>query len=113
MMTRLQRALDIFSTGLQQTQHVHPLTGRFELPEVDVDQNKVDDSGAVPFSFFWFEDVAFLQAFTVKNFGVDLRKGELVHSSPLLCKQKLLRRKFTNQKCFHWFYLFCIGIFIT
>lgn len=66
------------------------LTRRFELPEVDVDQDEVDDRRAVLFSFLWFEDVAFLQALAVKDFGVDLGERELVHPSPLLRKQKLL-----------------------
>jgi len=64
---------------------MHTLTRRFELPEVNVDQNKVDDSRAVLFAFSWFEDVAFFQTLPVKDFGVDLGERELVHSGPLFC----------------------------
>lgn len=77
---------------------MHILTGCLECSEVDVDQDKVDDSRAVLFSFFWFEDVAFLQALAVEDFGVDLGERELVHSSPLFCQQELLSHTFTNQK---------------
>lgn len=45
----------------------------------------MDDSGAVLFAFFWFEDVAFLQALSVEDFGVNLGEWELVHSSPFFC----------------------------
>lgn len=64
---------------------MHILTRCFELPEVDVDQDKVDDSRAVFFSFLGFEDVALLQALAVEDFGIDLGKRQLVHSSPLFC----------------------------
>lgn len=61
------------------------LTRCFEFPEVDVDQDKVNDSRAVLFPLLWFEDVAFLQSLAVKDFWVNLGKWELVHSSPLFC----------------------------
>ena len=77
---------------------MYVLTGGFELPKVDVDQHKVDDGGAILFPLFWFEDVAFFQALSVKNFGVDLGKGKFVHPSPLLCKQKFLECKFKKLK---------------
>lgn len=88
----------IFSSShmLWKPPHMHILTRCLELPEVDVDQDKVDDSRAVLFAFFWFEHVAFLQALAVKDFGVDLGEGKLVHSSPLLCQQQLLWHTFTN-----------------
>lgn len=69
---------------------MHILTRRLETPEVDVDQDKVDDSGAVLFTLPGFEHVAFLEAFAVKDFGIDLGERELVHSSPLFCQQELL-----------------------
>lgn len=77
---------------------MHILTRCLECPEVDVNQDKVDDGRAVLFAFFWFEDVAFLQALAVKDFGVDLGEWELVHSSPLFCQQKFLRHTFTNEE---------------
>lgn len=52
----------------------HILTRRFELSEVNVDQDKVDDRWAVLFVLLWFEDIALLQTFAVKDFGVDLRE---------------------------------------
>ena len=58
----------------------------------------MDDSRAVLLSFLWFEDVALLQALAVKDLGVDLGELELVHPSPLFCKQQLLWDTFTNQK---------------
>lgn len=70
--------------------HMHILTRRLESPEVDVDQDKVDDSRAVLFALPGFEHVAFLEAFAVKDFGIDLGERELVHSSPLFCQQELL-----------------------
>lgn len=69
------------------------LTRGFEHPEVDVDQDKMDDSGAVPFPLFWLEDVALFQALAVKHFGVDLREWQLVHPGPLLSQQQLLYTK--------------------
>lgn len=60
------------------------------MPEVDVDEDKVDDRRAVLFTSLWFEDIAFLQTFTVKDFGVDLGEWQLVHSSPFLSEEKLL-----------------------
>lgn len=69
---------------------MHILTRRLESPEVDVDQDKVDDSRAVLFALPGFEHVAFLEAFAVKDFGIDLGERELVHSSPLFCQQELL-----------------------
>jgi len=61
------------------------LTGRLEGPEVDVDQDEVDDGRAVLFALLRFEDVAFLQALAVKHSGVDFGERELVHPSPLFC----------------------------
>lgn len=72
---------------------MHTLTRRLEFPEVDIDQDKVDDSRAVLFAFFWFEDVAFLQALAVEDFRVDFGKWQLVHSCPFFCQQELLRCK--------------------
>lgn len=69
------------------------LTRGFERPEVDVDQDKMDDSGAVPFPLFWLEDVALFQALAVKHFRVDLRERQFVHPGPLLSQQKLLYTK--------------------
>lgn len=58
------------------------------LSEVDVGQNKVDNGRAVilHLGILGFENIALLQTFPIKHIRVDLRKGELVHSSPLLCK---------------------------
>lgn len=81
---------------METSPHAHALTRSFEFPEVDVDQDKVDDSRAVLFAFFWFEHIAFLQALAVKDFWVNLGEWELVHSSPLFCQQELLWSKFTN-----------------
>lgn len=50
----------------------------------------MDDGGTVLFTLPWFEDVALLQALTVKHFGVNLREWKLVHSGPLFCQQQLL-----------------------
>ena len=58
----------------------------------------MDDGGAILFPLFWFEDVAFFRAFSIKNSGVDLGKGQLVHPSPLLCKQEFLGCKFNKLK---------------
>ena len=69
------------------------ITRGFESPEVDVDQNKVDDGGAVLVPLVWLEDVAFFQTFAVENLGVDLGKRQLVHPSPFLGQQKLLDRE--------------------
>lgn len=66
-------------------------TGSLERPEVDVDQHKVDDGGTVLFTLPRFEDVTFLQAFAVEDFGINLGEGELVHASPLLSQEELLR----------------------
>lgn len=75
------------------------LTRCLVFPEVDVDQDKVDDGRAVLFAFFWLEDVAFLQALAVEHFGVDLREWKLVHSSPLFCQQELLWYLKMRKKC--------------
>lgn len=77
---------------------MHILTRCLEFPEVDIDQDKVDDSRAVLFAFFWFEDVAFLQALAVKDFRVDLGEWKLVHTSPLFCQKEFLWYTFPNQK---------------
>lgn len=77
---------------------MHILTRCLEFPEVDVNQDKVDDRRAVLFAFFRFEDVALLQALAVKDFGVDFGERKLVHSSPLFCQQELLLHKCTNEK---------------
>jgi len=66
------------------------LTGCLEFSEVDVDQDKVDDSGAVPIALLGLEDVAFLQTLAVEHLGVDLGERQLVHPRPLLCQEKLL-----------------------
>lgn len=78
--------------------HMHMLTRCLECPEVDVDQYKVDDSWAVLVAFSWFEDVAFLQAFAVKHFGIDLGEWKPVHSSPFFSQQELLWYTFKNEK---------------
>lgn len=72
---------------LWKTPRSQALTRGFEFPEVDVDQDKVDDGGTVLLSFLWFEDVTFLQALTIKDFGVNLGEWKLVHSSPLFGQQ--------------------------
>lgn len=67
------------------------LTGSLELPEVDVGQDEVNDSGAV--FVFWpgLKHVTLLQTLTIEHFHVDLRERQLVHARPFLSQQKLLR----------------------
>lgn len=86
------------SLGILSSSHMSILTGCLELPEVDVDEDKVDDRRAVPFSFFWLEDVAFLQALAVKDFGVNLGEWKLVHSGPLFSQKELLQCESTMKE---------------
>ena len=61
-------------------------TWRLEVPEGDVDEDKVHDDGAVGVSGV-AEDVHLLEALAVQNRGVDRREGNVVEPRPLLSQQ--------------------------
>lgn len=85
----------LLTHNVEDSKYAHTvLTRCLECPEVDVDQYKVDHSWAILFAFPWFEDIAFLQAFAVEDFGIDLGEWKLVHSSPFLCHQDFLWQTF-------------------
>lgn len=75
---------DFYSTDIIYSQHTRCLV----IPEVDVGQNKVDDSWTIflDIRILGFKDIAFLQSFSIKHIRINLWKGELVHSGPLFCK---------------------------
>lgn len=83
--------LKVFSLSQTSWKLRHTFTGRFEFPEVDVDQDEMDDGRAVPLALFWFKDVAFLQTLAVEDLRVNFGEWEFVHASPFFCQQELLK----------------------